>query len=210
MGLANSLITTAIITGLVWAVAIYQPSANAIESKSSNLVLEQAAEKPPKQQTSIKVIKPIAVSSSKQQSEKTKALNNTPEVIQISGISMRLSLDNTAPLWQAFEQATELHNQLSKQPKQLYVSYGNFDNDFDTATVTIGYNAALLNSASKLLTVSLSQYKTLLVRSNYRNDELKTGWQKINYNAALDSVLEIHQLDGQGQSVATELLVAYR
>lgn len=205
MGLANSLLTTAVIAGLVWAAAIYQPSANAIETKASNLVIEQSPQKTPQ---------PVMASShkkeSEQKSEKAKIIGSRPQDIQISGITMRLSLDNTAPLWQAFEQATQLHNQLSQHPKQLYISYYDFDQDYGTATVTIGYNTKLLSTPAKPRTLALSKFKTLLVQSDYTNEELKTGWQKINYNATLNSVLEIHQLNGQGQPVATELLVAYR
>lgn len=207
MGLANSIIVTGIIVAAVWALAIFQPRANAIETKPTNAL---AATNIAKAYAETAVDTPAKAAPTKTQAigktKEAKAVNS----VNISGITMRLSLDNTDPLWQTFDQATELHNQLIKQPKKLYVVYQSFDQEYSKATVTVGYDTKLLPKARTHKTLPISNFKTLLVRSDYDQQSLKTGWQKINYGPSLQSVVEVHYLNGKGEPEQSELLVSYQ
>lgn len=192
MKLIGSLITTTVIVGLVWSVAYAQID---LTKEDSNVV-----KNPPAPQES-KLPEATALSISNSQ---------TRLKLNISGVSDRILLADIDELWQTFNNSALLHGKLVKQPNKVYVYYRNFEQDYLSADVSIGYADSLLGDSSFPLKRLYGNYATLLKRGSHTTSELAKAWQEIDYRQPVTSIVEIHYLGDHSQSVASELLIQYR
>lgn len=192
MKLIGSLITTTVIVGLVWSVAYAQID---LTKEDSNVVKNP----PAPQESKLPEATALALSDSQ-----------TRLKLNISGVSDRILLADIDELWQTFNNIALLHGKLVKQPNKVYVYYRNFEQDYLSADVSIGYADSLLGDSSFPLKRLDGNYATLLKRGSHTTSELAKAWQKIDYRQPVASIVEIHYLGDHSQSVASELLIQYR
>lgn len=204
MKLFGSLLTTGLIIGVVWGIALLQvPSAEA-NTDSAQSTSEDIAQKT-KQNISAKVEATSSQVNEQSKSSYTTALYN----LAITGVSERISLSNIDLLWQTFEDKTILHARLVKQPSKVYVYYRNFSKNYQSADVSIGYLTEIVKPATKATAQLRGTYQQLLKKAVYTSAELATAWQKIDYRKQVHSVVEVHYLDKNSQPTSTQVLVKY-
>lgn len=208
MNLFYSSITSILIVGAIWFVALLQPVAAVANSFDPIKDIAQAekfgAER--EAQTAAAVKK----ESNKVKSVKTQAFTgrdfSTIEVIGNTQTAMLSSLDT---LLAAFNNNEAVNTKLFQQPSKVYIYYRDFSSAYDSATITVGYNKAELVGANKGVTLPKIKFEPLLEKGEYTNSEIVNGWQKINYGQKPQAVLEIHYLNKDGSIGKNELLVSY-
>lgn len=190
MNFVTSIVVSALVVICVWCLMIVQPSkAHAISkpvSMGSNKTFEIIKQQP---------------QSNLNEVEKGSFL--------IDGISQKIAVSEVNTLWEHFNNAKQLHNRLRKQPSSIIVFYTDFSDNYQTANVTIGYNASDLKSPVAPIKVSKGKYTTLLKRDSYTNNQIAQSWSSINYQKAPIAVLEIHTLNANGETNSSELYVKY-
>ncbi|TPH18127.1 hypothetical protein [Litorilituus lipolyticus] len=201
MNLFNSILTSIVIVVIFWACAFFQTSiAHAIQHKEVGASLEL---------------------SKKANAEKVKvhktALDNAElvnesitKIINFSGIKQRIYLEDTPQLWQRFNSDTKIHKLLKQQPKQIFVTYSALSKDFKQADVAIGYNVIELSKFDSHHTIEMHRLKRLLAKGKYSDSALTDAWKSIDYNKAIDYVLEVHDLSNGTDIESTQLFVAYK
>ena len=210
MKLFGSLLTTGLIFGFVWGVALLQvppAQANTAEEKASSSAdpIPSLPQKIAKRDINSRSQEGSReLSAAKANSQKTSFSD-----LAITGVNKRISLDNIALLWQTFDEKTLLHAKLIKQPRKVYVYYQNFSKDYQSADVSIGYLASIVKPSTQATAEINGDYQQLLSKGAYTTDELATAWQKIDYRKRVHSVVEVHYLDKNNQSIHAELLVKY-
>lgn len=210
MKLFGSLLTTGLIIGFVWGVALLQ-----VPSAQANTAEEKASSSAdPIPSLPQKIAKRDINSRSKEGSRELSAAKANSQKtsfsdLAITGVNKRISLDNIALLWQTFDAKTLLHARLIKQPSKVYVYYQNFSKDYQSADVSIGYFADIVKPSTQATAQINGDYQQLLSKGAYTTDELTTAWQKIDYRKPVHSVVEVHYLDKNNQSISAEVLVNY-
>ena len=210
MKLFGSLLTTGLIIGFVWGVALLQ-----VPSAQANTAEEKASSSAdPIPSLPQKIAKRDINSRSKEGSRELSAAKANSQKtsfsdLAITGVNKRISLDNIALLWQTFDAKTLLHARLIKQPSKVYVYYQNFSKDYQSADVSIGYFADIVKPSTQATAQINGDYQQLLSKGAYTTDELTTAWQKIDYRKRVHSVVEVHYLDKNNQSISAEVLVNY-
>lgn len=191
MNLFQSLITTALIVTAVWTVALFQPITAIAGEKTS----EETSAKP----TQSKVVK-----------NQIKSATQPFKDLAISGISQTIALDQLSQLWLAFNDNKKLHNKLKQNPSKTYVYYQNFSSNYDSAKVTIGYDAKELTMATKPLKLSDAGFELLLKKAKYSNQQLRTAWDNIDYRRTVVGILEVHHLTPESTVSSSEIYVLYQ
>lgn len=210
MKLFGSLLTTGLIIVFMWGVALLQvPSAqaNTAEEKASSPTdpVPSSPQKTAKRDINLSSQEHSrGLSTAKATSQKTSFSD-----LAIIGVNKRISLDDIAVLWKTFDAKTLLHARLIKQPSKVYVYYQNFSKDYQSADVSIGYYADIVKPSTQTTAQINGDYQQLLSKGAYTTDELTTAWQKIDYRKRVHSLVEIHYLDKNNQSISAEVLVNY-
>lgn len=148
-------------------------------------------------------------------------LNNTRKIdkakqeqltkISVSGIKQEIALNQINKLWQQFNNDEHLHRQLKKQPAKIYVVYQKLSDNYQKALVTIGYDIQIIDRDNTIVT-QLNTQDLLILKplKKYTDSELTEAFEKINYSKPIDYILEIHSLDLSGETIASQLLIAYQ
>lgn len=126
----------------------------------------------------------------------------------IVGITQSMDLSLIDQLWGRF--IPQL-NQAKQRPEAILVYYRKFNQNFSQATVTIGVAREVLDNG--LVAVGLPEqndYQQVLAKGSRSNTELAAGWNNINYNRKVLSVLEIHYLDVAFNPAESQLFVEYQ
>lgn len=193
MNLSNSILTSLVVVVLFWGCALFQSNiAAAFVSKDDAVEIDVVANK----------AKPQEIV----ESHTVAALDSTT----ISGVTEQLLLANIPQLWQRFNADSKLHNKLTNQPNKVYVLYRGFSNNYQQANVTIGYDVTLLNEALHPVVIDTRDQAILLVADQYSEAQLAAAWNKIDYQASLQYVLEVHSLNPAGETTSTQLYVSYK
>ena len=203
MKLFGSLLTTGLIVASVWFIASLQIATASNPAAAS----EQAA--PKKEANQLHASTKTNTAEPDTQKPTKKHNKSSLLALNIAGVSEHISLSSATKLWQRFEQKTLLHAKLTKQPSKIYVYYRNFGQNYQSADVTIGYNAEIINPVAGSTAKLNGQYQRLLQKGSYNTAELTTAWEKIDYRQKIHSVVEIHYLDNNSQPTSTEVLVKY-
>ncbi|NMP33129.1 hypothetical protein HII17_16340 [Thalassotalea sp. M1531] len=204
MKLFGSLLTTGLIIGSVWSIALLQiPEANSAPAQSA----QEKVTKPVKQtiDSNVKIRSSEFIVQKPKDSSTEISLTN----LNITGVGERIALNNIAQLWQTFDDKTLLHARLINQPNKVYVYYRNFGKNYQSADVSIGYLANMVKPSSKATAQIAGKYQQLLAKNTYTTAELATAWQKIDYRQRVHSVVEVHYLDKNSQPISAEVLVKY-
>jgi len=199
MKLLSALFTTFIIVAIVWGIALLQMS-----STSEEKDLTENSQKH-ETQMNVKTGSPATSRATIQDS----AIAANQLSTNIAGVNAYISIANIDRVWQSFKDKTLLHARLIKQPNKVYVYYRNFSNDFQSAEVTIGYNADIIKPLSQPTAQVKGSYSMLLGKGAHTEAKLAEAWTKIDYRKQLHSVVEIHYLDKNSLPTSTEMLVKY-
>lgn len=193
MNFFYSMFTTFFIVILFWSLAVFQTNiAQAFEQKNVEITFNKNNE--------IEQISNIT--------EETKRGKSQP--IKLAGIKEHIKLQDIKILWDRFNEATELHNNLKSQPKKIYVVYQKVSNNYQEADVTIGYNIDAISKFNNAFSVDISEQEILLPKKQYSDIALAEAWEKINYSKNIHHILEVHSLDLAGKTTATQMFVSYQ
>ncbi len=214
MKLFGSLLTTGLIIGCAWGIALLQaPSA---EANSMAAPVQSAPKETETLEETVKKVNQYISSNVKVKSSEinekksdTYRHKNNLSILTITGVDERISINNIASLWQSFDDKTLLHARLMETPEKVYVYYRNFNKDYQSADVSIGYAADIVKPSTKATAQINGNYQQLLRKSAYTATELTKAWQEIDYRQRVHSVVEVHYLDKNSRPIATEVLVKY-
>ena len=103
------------------------------------------------------------------------------ENVQIAGISQNISLNKVPTLWNDFNDNKTLQNSLKRNPSKVFVYYRDFSSSYESAMVSIGYDAKNVKSKANVINLPTSRFSSLLNKGRYNDIELKQAWQKIDY-----------------------------
>ncbi len=137
-------------------------------------------------------------------------INTTVEQpVKISGITQYLAIDNVIELWQVFNQHKDLQSKLTKQPNKVYVVYSDFSNNYEAASITIGYNVKALSGFQNVIELNQKNSTQLLKNKKHTAQALSDAWQNIDYRHTINQVVEVHTLSSKHTIVSSELFVNY-
>lgn len=137
-------------------------------------------------------------------------INTTAEQsVKISGITQYLAIDNVLELWQVFNQHKDLQSKLTKQPNKVYVVYSDFSNNYETASITIGYDVKALSGFQNVIEINQENSTLLLKNKKHTAQALSDAWQNIDYRHTINQVVEVHTLSSKNTIVSSELFVSY-
>jgi len=210
MNLSQSILVSLIICFVFWGGAFFQSEvaqAFSFDSTSNkNAVIERKNE--------LEKVKSTVESLQKTEKIEEKSpineVNNSKRIFNISGLTQHQSLNQINHLWQEFNDSNYLHKRLIKQPKVVYVLYRGFSENYQEATITIGYDLSTIDKSTNKIEINLNNYNTILPRKNYPNEQIIQGWEKINYSQGVEAVLEIHHMARANQPESAQLLVVYK
>ncbi len=200
MSLLPSLLTSVAITCLVWLVAVFQPN---IAIASDMPIVERV--------NKTILIKELPVEHKRQAvaQQKKSSDNFKFENVQIAGISQNISLNKVPTLWNDFNDNKTLQNSLKRNPSKVFVYYRDFSSSYESAMVSIGYDAKNVKSKANVINLPTSRFSSLLNKGRYNDIELKQAWQKIDYRKRILAVVEVHYLNTDNTVNSTEIFVSY-
>ena len=218
MNLTNSILTSAAIVAAIWLLVVYQPvsvnQAIAAPADSSDWTTEAASEAdvPAASPTPSKAVQHIAqapqTSAPLASTSEQTAATSQSGAIAIRGVSNTMALTEVDQLWTDF---IPLLEKTSQRPERIFVYYRNFDSAYSQARITIGVRQQLLQTNGTSVEIpAFKRYQTLLARQDRSTTELAAGWDKIDYNRTVKSVLEIHYLDAAYNPSSSQLFVEYQ
>lgn len=208
MNLFYSSITSILIVGAVWFVALLQPTEAIAESFDpiKDIAAEEKSE--PKQEPKLASV--VKAKPSKTVSEPTDATKwRRFAGIAIVGNTQTTKLTELDSLISSFNANESVQAKLYKQPSKVFVYYRDFSSSYDSATITVGYNKKELVGPGSGVSLPATNYESLLKKGNYSDMDTVKAWQNINYRKNPQSVLEIHYFDKDGSMGKSELLVSY-
>lgn len=201
MNLFYSSITSVLIVGAIWFVALLQPTEANAESfdPAKSAATEQTPEiveesKPVVKAEPVKVKKPMRRDFSG---------------IEIIGNTQFAKLTELDSLLLAFNANESVKAKLYQQPSKVFIYYRDFSSSYDSANITIGYNKTELVGPGRGVGLPASRFEALLKKGKYSDADTVKAWQNINYRNNPQSVLEIHYFNKDGSMGDSELLVSY-
>lgn len=218
MNLTNSILTSAAIVAAIWLLVVYQPvsvnKAIAAPADGSDWTTEATSEAdvPAASPTPSKAVQHIAqapqTSAPQASTSKQTAAKSQSGATAIRGVSNTMPLTEVDQLWTDF---IPLLEKTSQRPERIFVYYRNFDSAYSQARITIGVRQQLLQTNDTSVEIpAFKRYQTLLARQDRSTTELAAGWDKIDYNRTVKSVLEIHYLDAAYNPSSSQLFVEYQ
>lgn len=187
MNLFASILTTAVITGSIWGLVLTQP---AIANSARNLNSKQ----------SVPHITP----------HKTEQLAASTDQRYLSGVSQTLTLHNVPQLWERFYNQFSEDNPLPASVDRIFVLYQDFNTDFSSAHITIGYEVKKSLAGNNHKLPPTKQAQLLLKKGKHNTEVLTKAWDKINFQRDLTAVVEIHYLNQHGLPDSSQVSVYYK
>lgn len=236
MNLLPSILATLVITALIWLLLLLQPQARSTTQAALQAPFTHApftrqqrsetASAPTSVQTPASVHATVHERSQAEPGKQARAVVNAVVADQpvqsqaivkrpasISGMTQIVELEHIDQLWAGF---IPLLERVRRNPQAIFVYYRQFDRTYTQAKVSIGIDSRVVNvDAEKPVLSALSlpdssRYQLLLGRAVRTNTELADGWNSINYNRGVESVLEVHFLDADYNPGESQLFVEYR
>lgn len=202
MNLFYSCVTSVGIVGAVWGLVFLQPQSAIAGSINSEKQAEQVdiVAHETKPQDPPQIVRAAA------KANKQSAFAD----IVIIGNTQTTKLADLNSLMSAFNNNDSVNDKLYQMPSKLYVYYRNFSANYDSATITIGYNKAELIAARGGIELPAGGFEIILEKSKHSEPEILKAWQKIDYGSSPQAVIEVHYLNEEGITAQTELLVSYQ
>lgn len=213
MKLFGSVVTTLLIVGGVWCLALFQQNiAQAMQMSDEVESLVNVSSTSKGEQPAVVSVKPVEQKITTEPKRVIKGIKVMPQpkVFSISGVHKRIQLNEISQLWAEFNGAAGLQQSLKDYPRAVYVLYSAVAKDYQAANVTIGYYVEELKHYDHSYTVNMKRHQPLLKTGQYNVLQLADAWERIDYNRPLDTVLEVHQLERSGQIRSTQLFVSYQ
>lgn len=203
MNLFYSCVTSVGVVGAVWTLAFMQPQQAVAGAIDSEKLVEQvevlAAET--KQNEPLQVVEAV---------DKSKAKNTSIfDGIEIVGNTQSATLSDLNSLMEAFNNNASINAKLYQTPSKVYIFYRNFSANFDTATITVGYNSSELIGKSTGVKLPAERFDNILPKGNHTGAESLQAWQDIDYGKNPQAVIEVHYLNKDGMTAQSELFVSY-
>lgn len=203
MNLFYSSITSLLIVGGVWFVALLQPNSAYANSYDPQKDLAQEGRNSVTQvskQVKIKELVKEAILS------KGKSFAD----LEIVGNTQTTMLSQLGALLAAFSVNESVNTKLYQQPSKIYIYYRNFSPSYDSATITVGYDKSELIGPSTGVDLPAGSFTPLLYKGDYQDADIVNAWQDIDYGKNPQAVLEIHYLNKDGSTAQNELFVSYQ
>lgn len=204
MNLFYSSITSLLIVGAIWFVALSQPAANAGGIDPTKNVADTQVVKATEPAATTKQA-PAKAQPVKASLPKRKDFSG----IEIVGNTQTTSLSNLDALLVAFSANESINAKLYQQPSKIYIYYRDFSPSFDSAKITVGYNKTELVGPTRGAGLPSVKFETLLNKGDYTDTDIVNAWQNIDYGKNPQAVLEVHYLNKDGSTGKNELLVSY-
>lgn len=185
MKLFASILTTAAITGSIWGLLLTQPA-----TANPNL----------NQKHSTQHITP----------NQKKELTPLKDQHYLRGVSQTTPLQNVPQLWEKFYNQYGEDNPLPASVDRIFVLYQDFNIDFSSANITIGYDVKkrLTDNSHKL--PPAEQTQLLLEKGKHNTEALTKAWDRINFQRDLTAVVETHYLNQYGLPESSQVSVYYK
>jgi hypothetical protein len=208
MPLSKSLLITLLIVLLVWLAVWLQPR------NEGGLVAAAYSAAPTRTERSTPSLAPAPVRKVATAAKHAAVLSSEAVVaIELIGVSGRVALGATDmdALWQRFNQADVLHEGLkSDQEIQVFVLYEDFDSQYSSAQVTVGYSReALVAAKARAGNVPAGRYQVVL-RDSQDSSALLDVWQQLDFTRPIRAVLERHEVAVDGSVRASHVFVLYQ
>ncbi|CAA0105047.1 Uncharacterised protein [BD1-7 clade bacterium] len=210
MQLPYALAITALIGGLGWLVAAIQPSGPA------HALVAYVQERSDQSQDAVAGIAsatqttlPLMQRLSKPQDSGVKAINLSEK--SLIGVKQQIKIADVQNLWGTFQNDATLQGRLNTMTPVAYVIYESFNDSFEEATVTIGYEAsALMGSVAATERIEPGRYEQLLAPKVYADERFNSAWSGIRYSDELEAVVEVHAFNANGDITSSQLLAYYQ
>ena len=190
MNLLPSVITSFVITGAIWILAVFQPGTTVMASDANIL------------------------SATQNKHELTQVGEVSTQLtfknVHISGVSENIPLSQLPNLWQDFNDNKVLQNNLKAPPSRVYVYYRDFSSDYESATTSIGYDINELKSAPDQIKLPITHFEILLNKGKYNDIQIQQAWEKLDYRKNIVAIVEIHYLNADSSVNSSEIFVSYK
>lgn len=203
MNLFYSSITSLLIVGAVWFVALLQPNSAYADSYDPQQDLVQEGQGSVVQEQKQVVVKEPA-------KEAVLSKGKSFSDIEIVGNTQTTMLSQLDALLVAFSANESVNTKLYQQPSKIYIYYRNFSPSYDSATITVGYDKGELIGASTGVDLPTGNFAPLLKKGSYKDSDIVNAWQGIDYGKNPQAVLEIHYLNKDGSTAQNALFVSYQ
>lgn len=208
MNLLPSIVVTLLITVLIWGLLLVQPQA---ESQLQPAVVAGQQSAQPLSNTERVTTQSDHSAENHNSTEQASAGITWPA--SLNAVTRMIDLTHIDQLWADFIPQLD---HVRENPQKIYVYYRQFDATYTQAKVSIGIDGQIavpVAVKSALPGTGLpgaGRYQPLLRKGKHSNAELAEGWNKINYNRGVESVLEVHFLDADYNPGESQLFVEYQ
>ena len=117
----------------------------------------------------------------------------------IVGINKSVDLSRVGALWEEFSDQTALSGQLMSDSYTVFVVYSDFNAEFTTASVSIGYFEPSMEG--NRIELPQGNRTELLEKGSHNASVLAGSWEKIDYGRNIKAVLERRDYSGHQESV---------
>lgn len=196
MNLFYSCVTSVGIVGAVWGLALMQPQQAIARAIDSEELIEQ-----------VEVVSHKATEALSSRQSVNKALDFVD--VTIVGNTQSTRLTEVSGLISALNNNESVNAKLYQTPSKLYIFYRNFSANYDSATITVGYDKSELVGATSGVTLPEQHFENLLPKGHYSDSSAVKAWQDIDYGKKPQAVIEVHYLNNKGTPEQSEIFVSY-